>query len=142
MDLVALTAHPPHAATTAAPATTTAAPVDLIAPAEPTGLVATPGDGQISLTWDANGEPDVAEYQLFRDGVLIATVTGTSYDDTGLTNGVDHTYELVAVDTSGNVSIPANAIASAADPMPPAEPTGLVATPGDGRITLAWGANA
>ena len=41
-------------------------PTDLTAPAAPTGLVATRGDGEVALSWSASPEPDVAAYRLLR----------------------------------------------------------------------------
>ena len=35
-------------------------------PAAPTGLVATAGDGSVSLNWDDNTEPDLAGYNVYR----------------------------------------------------------------------------
>ncbi|WP_147252111.1 fibronectin type III domain-containing protein [Blastococcus sp. TF02-9] len=92
--------------------TTTAVPRDTDVPAAPTGLAATPGDGQVALSWATNAEADLRHYELSRDGVPIATVTGTGYTDTGLVNGSSYTYTLVAVDTSDNrsgASAPASA---------------------------------
>ncbi|MCA0144387.1 fibronectin type III domain-containing protein [Blastococcus sp. LR1] len=118
-------------------------PTDLGAPASPTGLAAVRGDGRVTLTWTANGEPDLAGYRVLRDGVEIATVTSTTYTDTGLTNDRVYAYALVAVDTHGNRS-PATAPVSATptDLTPPATPTGLTAVRGDGRVTLTWTANS
>ncbi|GAA4289421.1 hypothetical protein GCM10023162_40580 [Klenkia terrae] len=87
-----------HGNRSPASAATTATPTDLTAPATPTAVTATPGDGRVDLTWPANTEPDLATYRVLRDGVEIATVTGTSFTDTALV------YALVAVDTHGNRS--------------------------------------
>ncbi len=38
------------------------------APAAPIGLTATPGNNKVSLRWSANGEPDIAGYNVYRDG--------------------------------------------------------------------------
>ena len=42
-----------------------ATPVDLV-PAAPTGLAATPGDTQVALNWNDNGESDLAGYNVYR----------------------------------------------------------------------------
>ena len=47
---------------------------DTTAPAAPTGLVATAGDGSVSLDWASNTETDLASYNVKR-----ATVTGGPY---------------------------------------------------------------
>ena len=123
------------------PATTSGTPVDAVAPAEPTGLPAVGDDGMVRLSWDAAGESDLRHYELFRDGALVATLAGTTYEDPGLTNGTTYGYELVAVDTSGNVSQPASASATPEDVTAPAEPTGFTAVSGDGVVQLSWDAN-
>ena len=66
---------------------------DTQAPTPPGGVTATAvGSSQIDLGWTAstdNGGGVVAGYNIYRDGggTPIATVTGTSYSDTGLTAG-------------------------------------------------------
>ena len=131
-----------HGNRSPATATVTALPVDTTPPAAPTGPVATRDDGQVSLAWAANAEPDLASYRVLRDGVEVATVTGTSYVDTGRTNDTTYAYRLVAVDTSGNRSAASPAVsATPTDLTPPAAPTGLVGTRGSGKITLVWNAN-
>ena len=62
------------------------------------------GENRAVLSWTANAEPDLATYRVLRNGVEIATVTGTAYTDTGLINDATYTYTLVAVDTHGNRS--------------------------------------
>ncbi|MFD2090801.1 fibronectin type III domain-containing protein, partial [Blastococcus deserti] len=121
-------------------ATVSATPTDLTAPATPTGLVVSRASGQPVLTWTANSEPDLASYRVLRDGVEIATVTGTTYTDTQA-NGVSRAYALVAVDTHGNRSAASAPISSNSDVTPPAAPTGLTAVRGDGRVSLSWTAN-
>ena len=128
---------------TTASAPETGTPRDGVAPAAPAAFSATGGDGQVSLSWTANGEPDLLRYELSRDGVPIATVTGTtSYVDGGRTSGTTHSYALVAVDTSGNSSAPASASATPRDGVAPAAPNGFSAIAADGQVSLSWTANA
>jgi hypothetical protein len=83
---------------------------DVTVPAVPSGLVATPGDEEVSLDWDENGKADLKEYNIYRaevDGgpyTKIATVTNSEYVDTGLTNGTDYYYVVTAADESDNES--------------------------------------
>jgi uncharacterized protein (DUF1800 family)/fibronectin type 3 domain-containing protein len=124
-------------------------------PPVPTGLTATPGDKQIVLTWKAGvsaspvagaGTP-VVTYNIYRGGAAgaesttpIATgVTGTSFTNTGLTNGTPYFYKVAAASNGmvSQLSSEATATPAPAAP-PPAAPTGLTATPGDKQIVLAW----
>ncbi|WP_165640302.1 fibronectin type III domain-containing protein [Klenkia brasiliensis] len=131
-----------HANRSAPSAAVTATPTDLTPPAPPTGLAAVRGDGQVALTWTANSEADLATYRVLRDGTEVATVTGTSYTDTGLVNDRSYAYRVVAVDTHGNRSVPSAAVsATPTDLTPPSAPTGLVAVRGDGQVALTWTAN-
>ena len=82
--------------------------LDTTPPAIPTGLAAVPGSGSVTLSWTANTEPDLAGYNVYRGASLLngaAPVSGTSFSDTGLTNGTTYTYTITAVDTSGNASV-------------------------------------
>ncbi|MGY5879326.1 MAG: lamin tail domain-containing protein [Candidatus Thorarchaeota archaeon] len=76
---------------------------DDIPPAQVTGLVATTiSMSQIDLSWDANVEPDMSHYRVYRDSTLIAQTIGTSFSDVGLDLLTSYTYEVAAVDTSIN----------------------------------------
>jgi len=122
-----------------------ATPTDLTAPAVPVRPSAVAGDGVVSLSWTANSERDLASYRVLRDGAVIATVTQptTTYADRSVTNGRSYDYALVAVDTHGNASAATTPVVTASprDLTPPAVPTGLTATRGDGRVVLSWTAN-
>lgn len=120
-------------------------PPDTTAPAAPTGIVATPGDGQVSVTWTGSTSADVTGYRVYlTSDPFVApapiTVTGTGHVFTGLTNGVTYYVAVRAVDGAGNEST-GTALRSVtpADTTPPAAPTGLVAQPGDGQVQLSWG---
>ncbi len=74
-------------------------------PSAPQNLVATAGNGQVSLSWQASsltgGLP--ITYSVFRNDTQIATgVATTSYTDAGLTNGDTDTYYVEAVNTVGS----------------------------------------
>ena len=88
------------------PPASTGGPVATI-PMAPTGLVATPGDGQVSLSWDApadDGGSPITSYRVYRNGQVVhETASGSirSYVDTGLTNGTQYSYEVVSVNAVG-----------------------------------------
>lgn len=69
--------------------------------------------GTATLSWPAStaGTYPVADYQVYQagasgSGTLAATTTGTSVTLTGLTIGTTYTYDVVAVDSHGNPSLP------------------------------------
>ncbi|OKP82154.1 hypothetical protein A3848_29520 [Paenibacillus sp. P32E] len=114
------------------------------APAAPTGLTVTAGDGQATLSW--NGAQGAADYALYSrtagdsyDHTPVATVSGATYTYTvtGLTNGT--TYNFVVKATNAGGSSGSSNEVSAIPQMPaPAAPTGLAAAAGDGQATLSW----
>ena len=86
-----------------------------LGPTEPTDLVATPvSSSQIDLSWAASTDNiGVAGYQIFRDGVQVATDTsGTTYNDTGLSPATLHSYWVAAYDTAENVSTSSTAVSA------------------------------
>ncbi len=63
-------------------------------------------DNATNLSWYApknDGGSPITEYQIYRNGTLIANVSAnqTWYQDTGLINGVTYTYYVVAVNAIG-----------------------------------------
>jgi hypothetical protein len=92
-------------------------------PSKPAGLSAQAGDRLVTLTWTASQDPAVAGYNVYRattsNVVAVGTpinvgslVTGTTFTDTTVANGVTYYYALVAIDTDGDAS-PASDIVSA-----------------------------
>ncbi len=81
--------------------------VDMTAPTMPaapyyTALTST----SASIAWApaADAHSGVSSYELCDDGVLVATLTGTSYVHAGLEPGSVHAYTVVARDAAGNRS--------------------------------------
>jgi hypothetical protein len=65
--------------------------------------------GTATLSWPAAtaGTYPIAKYDVYTSsGTLVTTTTGTSVTLTGLTIGSSYTYDVVAVDTQGNTSLP------------------------------------
>ena len=83
---------------------------DLTAASAPAGLTVTAVNAnQADLSWTASTDNvGVSGYRIFRNGVQIAATTGTSYSDQTLQANMGYSYYVVAVDTSGNVSIASN----------------------------------
>ncbi|MEV5881484.1 glycoside hydrolase family 18 chitinase [Streptomyces sp. NPDC052020] len=69
------------------------------APGTPTASSVT--DTSVKLSWSAaTDDKGVKNYDVLRDGAKVATVTGTTYTDTGLTAGTDYSYSVRARDTA------------------------------------------
>ncbi|MFF4494568.1 glycosyl hydrolase family 18 protein [Streptomyces sp. NPDC001546] len=79
--------------------TTTPADNPPSAPGTPTagGLTET----SLTLSWPAaTDDKGVKNYDVYRNGAKLATVTGNTYADTGLTKGTTYTYAVTARDTA------------------------------------------
>jgi fibronectin type 3 domain-containing protein len=128
-----------YAAVTPAPAVS--------APAAPTGLTATAGNGQVSLSWTASsGATSYNVYEGTASGsestTPIATgVTSAAYSVSGLTNGTEYYFKVAAVNASGSSGL-SNEASATPTPAVPAAPTGLTATAGSGSVGLTWTASA
>jgi hypothetical protein len=72
-------------------------------PAAPSASAASAS--QIYLSWSAaTDNVGVTDYDIYRNGTLIANVTGTNYSDTGLFDDTAYTYQIRARDAAGNTS--------------------------------------
>jgi fibronectin type 3 domain-containing protein len=120
---------------------------DTTAPSVPGSLVATMNGATASrLTWTASTDNvGVTGYQVRRDGVLLGTVAGSPYDDSGpLAAGATYAYTVTAVDAAGNPSGPASAslVVPNPDTTAPSAPTSLrVVLSTKSKTTLAWNAS-
>ena len=119
------------------------------APGAPTSLTATPGNGQVALSWSAPGSNGgaaisnhVVERRTGSTGTWTtvthsAAITGTNYTVTGLTNGTAYNFRVKATNESG-----AGAMSNVANATPaataPGAPTGLGATAGNQQVRLSW----
>jgi hypothetical protein len=96
------------------------------APAAPTGLTATPGNAQVSLSWNASA--GATSYNVQRGTTTggpyttVSSPTTTSYIDTGLTNGTTYYYVVAAVNSVGQS---ANSTQASATPAAPATPVAV-----------------
>nr|WP_246027810.1 MULTISPECIES: glycoside hydrolase family 6 protein [Paenibacillus] len=106
-------------------------------PAAPTSLTATAGDAQVSLTWSASA--GATSYNVKRATTAggpyttVATgVSGTSYTNTGLTNGTTYYYVVSAVNSAGE---------SANSAAVSATPAGSVTPPPTGDLVVQYKVN-
>jgi fibronectin type 3 domain-containing protein len=98
---------------------------DVTAPPPPTGLLVVTGDGEVELTWDAVGAADVVGYRVYvRQApeeewtpTPAEVIAGTSRSVVGLTNGMEYSFAVAAVDSSGNESV--RSMQVTATPLPP-----------------------
>ncbi|MDF5751215.1 carbohydrate-binding protein [Spongiactinospora sp. TRM90649] len=110
------------------------------APANPRVTEAT--SGSVSLAWDASTDNvRLAGYELYRNYVLVTTVPGTGYTDSGLAASTAYTYMLRARDAAGNRSDASWITATTAPPVP-GQPGAAWATANDTSVTLNWGASS
>ncbi|MGA7853451.1 MAG: glycoside hydrolase family 44 protein [Candidatus Acidiferrales bacterium] len=113
-------------------------------PATPTGLAATAGNAQITLSWAADS--GATGYYVKRSTTTggpytqIATQSTTTYVNAGLTNGTKYFYVVAAYSSAGSSANSAEVSATPALP-PPSAPTGLSAAAGNAQITVRWNAS-
>ncbi len=124
-------------------------PKDAVAPAAPSGVIATAGDLSVSLAWTNPTDADFTATRVLRStsGYASGPVpvfgqtpvyegVGTSLPDSPLTNGQAYYYTLFARDAVGNWSVAATATATPR----PGSVTGVVGVwrPDLGVVHLTW----
>ncbi|MDH4056960.1 MAG: fibronectin type III domain-containing protein, partial [Gammaproteobacteria bacterium] len=118
---------------------------DTSPPTVPSSLQVTGvSSSQVDLMWVASVDNvGVTGYRLRRNGLVVATVVGTTYADSGVAPSTAYTYSVAALDAAGNVSaesapVTVNTLASA-DTDPPTIPGNLAGTAlSTSRISLTW----
>jgi hypothetical protein len=131
------------AGTTAAVTVTMPALVDDLAPTPPAGVQVTGNTNVVALRWGAAADDEaIADYQVERDGVVVGTTPGLSFDDTGVAALVTASYRVIAVDTSGNRRASDAVGVALPDATPPGPVPGLALTVRGGDVTVRWSAAA
>jgi len=120
------------------------APKDAAAPTVPTGLAASLAGNEVTLTWSASSDnTGVAGYAVFRNGVAVGDVAGTTTTVTGLAAG-SHAFQVLAFDAAGNRSSKTASVTvtvAGADTTAPTVPRDLAATVTGSDATLTWTAS-
>jgi hypothetical protein len=117
---------------------------DESAPDPPTGVTATAGDRQATVSWTAPGDEHgaVTGYTATASpGGATCTAAATSCTVTGLTNGTSYTFTVHSSNDVGD-SAESSPSAAVAPRTVPGAPTGVSASAGDGRATVSWSAPA
>jgi len=114
-----------------------------ILPEAPTSLSSYPGNSQVSLTWAS--VVGATGYNIYRrtnststSAILVGTVTGTLFIDSGLINGTEYFYSVAAVNANGQ-----GAWSTSEENVTPESnhlfaPTNLSGIPGNTQFTVTW----
>jgi fibronectin type 3 domain-containing protein len=111
-------------------------------PDAPTGLVATPGDNTVSLSWDVTS--GATGYQVLRGtstGVYTVTnsvASNTNFDAT-VVGGTTYFYAVQATNASGGGALSAEVSVTPTIALP-STPTGFTATGTNSAVLLSWNA--
>jgi fibronectin type 3 domain-containing protein len=161
-DITGLTAGSPYlfevdTLNSNGPSGATTIAVDTL-PAQVTGVSATGGPGQITISWAT--DPGAVNYNVYRatsagaEGTTPAwtAIAGTSFVDGSAVPGATYYYEVTAVDPNAASptdptaeSTPSAEVSAAATPGTVAfnAPSGLVGTPQNGpQVQLTWNTNS
>ncbi len=125
------------------------------APDKPSGLAATPGAGNVVLTWNAQPDQQITQWlyqvKLSTDNWPAAsstingtgattslTITRTTISSAGLTNGMSYDFRIRARSGSSINTSPWSDVVTATPTATPPVTITLTATPGNARIDLSW----
>jgi len=120
-------------------------------PTAPSGLITSVSGQTVSLFWQPAGDPEsgISQYRVFRGSTpggpksLLGFVTGSSLgavDPSGAANS-SYYYQVAAVNGTGLQGPSSNEAFALTGDVPPAAPTGLVATVALDDVSLNWNDN-
>jgi predicted RNA-binding protein with TRAM domain len=112
-------------------------------PDAPTGVLVTPGDGDLSVSWTAplsDGGNAIDSYTVTANpgNHTVSTADGdtTNADLTGLTNGTLYTLTVAGHNAAGDGT--SSASATGTPRTVAGAPTDVLVTPGDGDLSVSW----
>ena len=123
-------------------------PAGATLPGAPSAVSGASRDGAVTLSWtppSSDGGSAISEYQItpyvggFAQTPVRTSYPVTSYTIGGLTNGTSYTFAVAAVNGVGIGA--SSALSPSVTPHPatlPGSPTGVVAGPKDGAVSLTW----
>ena len=108
-------------------------------PGAPSGLTAIGTNGAVNLSWNAG--TGAASYNVKRSTTsgaesTIANTVSTSFSDTAVVNGTTYFYTVSSTNAAGESADSSEVTAT--PNVPPAPPTGLIATAGSNQVSLSW----
>ncbi len=121
-----LSASAPQPSTPAAVASSLSAPTNLSATAISVS--------QINLSWIGGSQTGIEGFQIYRNGMLVATTSNDFYGDAVLTPDTIYTYAINAYDINGNVSPSSNS--ASATTFAVSNPASPITTPFANAVTL------
>ncbi len=72
----------------------------------------------VSLMWGTSSDlSGIKEYQVFRNGLLIAQTATTSFKDNSVNSHMTYSYTIKAVDFAGNTSLSSNILTVTTEPL-------------------------
>jgi chitodextrinase len=120
---------------------------DTEAPCAPLNLAASVSFTNVQLSWlPAMDNVGVVAYNVYQNGVLIGTTTGTSTSITGLTPLTAYQFGVAAVDAAGNVSLITTLNVTSGqdqtpDTTPPSIPGNVSGTAASNSVLVTWDAS-
>lgn len=90
-------------------------PSDITAPSIPENIqLMVKSSSQIDLKWDASTDDisGVKFYYIYRNGELINQTSNLNFTDSSLSSSTSYTYNIAAIDNSGNISAKSSSISA------------------------------
>ncbi|MCM1525530.1 MAG: PKD domain-containing protein, partial [Ruminococcus sp.] len=111
--------------------------VDAYAPTQPANVSAkVQSEGVVRISWTASSDNGaVVKYNVYRNGILIGSSTGTAFTDTTAVGGY-YEYYVEAIDNEGNASRTSASVFI--DNLAPSAPVLTVNSVTDEYVSLSW----